>query len=116
MIDAGIVDHPWHVPQGPTPDLGEHVRAVLMRLVDPLAEALEGFVRSPSATTLLESEEACRRLLVSAIGQFVACVLAWLHEDCEFVARCVGSAREWSSRRLRHQGKRVPTGFGRVPG
>ena len=102
MIDAGIVDHPWHVPQGLTPDLREHVRAVLMRLVDPLSPALDDIVRSPSATPLLDSEEACRRLLVSALGQLVAGVLASLHEDREFVARYVGSVREWSSRRLRH--------------
>ena len=33
------------------------------------------------------ARKACRRLLVPAIGQLVAGVLAWLHEDREFVAR-----------------------------
>lgn len=109
MSDTGIVADPWHVPQGPTPEIPAHVRAVLARLVAPLCKALAEVVRDTSATVLLESEEACRRQAAVAVGHLVAGLLVWLHGDRAFVAHCVERAREGSARRLRHQGVRQTT-------
>ena len=87
--------------KAPLPTLPPNVRAVLVRLVDPPAEAHDDCARTPSATTLPASGEARRRLLLSVIGHLLADPFARLRDDRAFVVRCVAAARECNSRSLR---------------
>jgi hypothetical protein len=100
------IARPCHVPQDPSADPREHVRAVLEHFVEELAELLERFLAERTGAALLRAEEGLRRVLAMAVGHLLAGLLQSLHRDRGFVALCSALARATDPRPLRHRGLR----------